>query len=107
MQQQKNANLEPPLIPCPRENDPVGIVWSPYPSVGQVPMSAPRCVGTELAKLAEITVGVPGQFAPQRPGMGFDQLWDATNKVHARLLKWKENLSGVQSHLVPQTVYLQ
>lgn len=89
------------------ENDPIGIVWSPYPRVGQVPMSAPRCVGTELAKLAEIIVNSPGQFVCHRADMSDSQLWDATNEVHVRLLQWKEDLSGMQSHMVPQAIYLQ
>lgn len=107
LQLHKNANLERPLVPCPTENDPVGIVWSPYPRVGHVPMPAPQFIGAELAKLAEITVGVSVQSLRQKTGVGVDELWEVANELHLRLLQWNENLLGMQSDPVPQAMYLQ
>lgn len=107
LQLQKNASLQPPLVPRPTEDDPVGIVWIPYLLEGHAPMSAPRCVGSELAKLAEITINIPSQSFCQKTGMTIDELWVATNEIHFRLFKCYDNLPGMQPHQVPHAIYLQ
>lgn len=114
MELHKNANLELPVC-RPYTDDPNdGIVWVPYPRSNQIQcIEKPallRCVATELADLAEISVNHWRLFAGGAINMTVDCLWRETNKLYNHLRQWYENLPDflrVDDNAVPQVLFLQ
>lgn len=111
----KNANLDLPISRPYTEDDLLdGAVWAPYPRLNQAQYGQQpallRYVGIEMANLAEITINIIGLSFRQITGMGIDSLWNATNELHVRLVKWYEDLPAVlhvDGYPAPHVVFLQ